>query len=153
MSTDPEILAERYVNAVDEFIDVLKDVPPEHLDRRESDETWSCRDIAFHVADVDLMMGLRLRRILGEDHPQLAGVDTQASVKLFRRQKLDIALAMDSLSANSALNTALIEKLNPANMQRKGRHTQGHDMSAADLAAFMSMHIEAHIKQIKRVTR
>jgi hypothetical protein len=150
---DPEQLAERYLAAVEGFIDTLRVVPAELLDFRESEKTWSPRDIGFHVADVDQMLGLRLRRILGESAPQLAGVDTQASVKLYRRSRLDIGLAIDCLSATSALNAGLIESLTSQDMERSGRHSQGHDVTAADLAAFMAMHIEAHIKQVKRVTR
>jgi hypothetical protein len=150
---DPEQLAERYVAAVDGFIDALRAVPAEALDFQESGQTWSARDIGFHVADVDQMLGLRLRRILGEETPQLAGADTQASVKLYRRSRLDVSLAMDCLSATSALNAGLVEQLTPEGMSRKGRHSEGHDVSAADLAAFMAMHIEAHIKQIKRVMK
>jgi hypothetical protein len=150
---DPEQLAERYIAAVDGFIDILRGVQAEALDYRESEQTWSARDIGFHVADVDQMLGLRLRRILGEDNPQLAGANTQASVKLYRRGRLDIGLALDCLSATSALNAGLIEGLTPEGMARKGRHSEGHDVTAADLAAFMAMHIEAHIKQIKRVMK
>jgi hypothetical protein len=150
---DPEQLAERYVAAVDGFIDALSAVPAEVMDFQESTATWSPRDIGFHVADVDQMLGLRLRRILGENNPQLAGADTQASVKLYRRGRLDVGLAMDCLSATSALNAGLIEGLTPEVMTRKGRHSEGHDVTAADLAAFMAMHIEAHIKQIKRVMK
>jgi hypothetical protein len=138
---------------VDGFIDVLKTVPAEALDFNESATAWSPRDIAFHVADVDQMLGLRLRRILGEPQPQLAGVDTQASVKLYRRSRLDVGLAMDCISATSALNAGLIEGLTPEDMARKGRHSQGHDVTAADLAAYMAMHIEAHIKQLARITK
>jgi hypothetical protein len=36
-------------------------------------------------------------------------------------------------------------------MARKGRHSEGHDVSAADLAAYMAMHIEAHTRQIRRI--
>jgi hypothetical protein len=150
---DPEQLAERYIAAVDGFIDVLRSVPAEALDYRESEQTWSARDIGFHVADVDQMLGLRLRRILGENNPQLAGADTQASVKLYRRGRLDVGLALDCLSATSALNAGLIEGLTPEGMARKGRHSEGHDVTAADLAAFMAMHIEAHIKQVRRVMK
>jgi hypothetical protein len=150
---DPEQLAERYIAAVDCFIDALRGVPAEALDYRESEQTWSARDIGFHVADVDQMLGLRLRRILGENNPQLAGADTQASVKLYRRGLLDVSLALDCLSATSALNAGLIEGLTAEGMARKGRHSEGHDVTAADLAAFMAMHIEAHVKQIKRVMK
>ncbi|MCA8915903.1 MAG: DinB family protein [Planctomycetes bacterium] len=147
---DPELLAERYMAAVDGFIECVRKVPGDGMDFQDTKESWSPRDICFHVADVDSMLGLRLRRILGENYPQLAGIDTQASVKLYRRSRLDTGLALDALSANSALTTGLIEKLTPEGMARKGRHSEGHDVTAADLAAFMAMHIEAHIKQVKR---
>ncbi|MBK9975932.1 MAG: DinB family protein [Planctomycetes bacterium] len=147
----PETLAERYLAAVDAFIEGLRSVNPDLLDWHERADTWSARDVAFHVAEIDQMLGLRLRRILGEDHPDLAGVDTQAGVRLFRRSKLDLALALDCLSATCALNTALIEKLSPEDLKRKGRHSQGHDVTAADLASFMAFHIEAHVKQIARI--
>jgi hypothetical protein len=146
-------LAERYIAAVDAFIDALRAVPAELLDFKEAEAAWSPRDIAFHVADLDQVHGLRLRRILGENGPQLVGIDTQASVQLYRRGRMDIGLAIDCLSATSALNAGLIEALTPTDMARKGRHSQGHEVTAADLAAYMSMHIEAHIKQIKRAVK
>lgn len=147
----PDLLAERYLAAVDAFTEAIKTLPAELVDWQERPDKWSARDVAFHVAEIDQMLGLRLRRILGENHPELAGVDTQAGVALFRRSRLDLALALDSLAATSALNTALIEKLSGADLKRKGRHSQGHDVTAADLAAFMAFHIEAHIKQIGRI--
>lgn len=150
-SFHPEHLAERYLAAVESFINAMRRVPGERMDWRKSDETWSARDVAFHVADIDQMLGLRLRRILGEDSPDLAGVNTRASVQLYRRARLDIGLAIDALSATGALNTALIESLTHDTMARKGRHSGGHEMTAADLAAFMAMHIEAHVRQIGRI--
>ncbi|MCB9932492.1 MAG: DinB family protein [Planctomycetes bacterium] len=146
-------MAERYISAADAFIECVRDVRNGQMDFREGPDAWSPRDIAFHVADVDSMLGLRLRRILGEDYPQLSGLDTQASVRLYRRGRLHVELALDALSASCALNTALIEKLTPEDLTRKGRHAGGHDVTAADLAAFMGMHIEAHIKQLKRVLK
>jgi hypothetical protein len=150
---DPAALAERYLAAIDHFAEALAAVPADVMDWRERDETWSPRDVAFHVAELDQLLGLRLRRILGEDHPPLAGVDTNAGVRLFRRSRLDPALALDALAATAALNSAVIEKLSGADLGRKGRHSQGHDVTAADLAAYMAMHIEAHIKQLARITK
>lgn len=151
-NSEPETLAERYLNAVDNFVERLRSVPPELLDRVEKAGGWSPRDVAFHAADVDQMFGLRLRRILGEAYPDLAGADTQAGVGLFRRARLSTSMAIDALQATSALHTALIENLTPADMMRKGRHSEGHDVTAADLVAFMAMHIEAHTRQLRRMS-
>lgn len=148
---NPEQLAERYLAAVEAFMDAVRAVPPELLDWRERGDTWSARDVAFHVADIDQMLGLRLRRVLGEEYPELAGVNTQTGVALFRRAHLDYGLALDALAANGALSTALIESLTPESMARRGKHSQGHDVTAAGLAAFMAMHIEAHVRQIRRI--
>ena len=150
---DPEQLAERYLAAVEAFAEAVAGVHGDVLDWREREDSWSPREIAFHVAELDQLLGLRLRRILGEDYPPLAGVDTQAGVRLFRRSKLDPGLALDSLAATSALNSAVIEKLSLVDLGRKGRHSQGHDVTAADLGSYMAMHIEAHIKQIARVVK
>jgi hypothetical protein len=151
MEANPEQLAERYLSAVDDFVDAFRRLNSDDFDRSERPDTWTFRDVAFHVTDVDQMLGLRLRRILGEDYPALAGANTQAGVELFRRGKLDPTLALDALQASAALNTALIERLTPEDVVRKGRHSQGHDVTAGDLAAFMAMHIEAHIKQVRRI--
>jgi hypothetical protein len=151
MESGPEQLAERYLTALEAFLEAVRRAPAEQLDRRAGEGGWSVRDVAFHAADVDQLLGLRLRRILAEDYPNLTGMSTQAGVVLFRRRRMDIGLALDALQAGGALNTAVIEQMTAETMARKGRHSQGHDLTAADLAAYMAMHLEAHTRQVARV--
>ena len=148
-----EELAESYLGAVDQLTAAVRGVSVAAADWRKDDSSWSVRDIAFHVADVDQLLGIRLRRIVGEDYPALAGVDAQASVRQLRSVRMDLGLALDSLGATSALNVALMESLNAEQLLRKGRHSQGHDVTAADVCAFLSIHIEAHVRQIARVQK
>jgi len=150
---DPEQLAERYVAAVDAFAEALRAIPTEQMDFRESATSWSARDIAFHVADVDQLLGLRLRRILSDDYPEIAGVNTHGNVEQFRRIRADRSLALDALGGSSAINAALIEVLQPDQVNRKGRHPHGHDVTAVDIAMFCSLHIEAHVKQLARIMK
>jgi hypothetical protein len=150
-AAQPEQLAERYLAAVDAFLESMRRVPADAVNRREREDGWSPRDIAYHVADVDQLLGLRLRHILGDDMPTLAAINTQANVEAFRAVRADRGLALDSLSTSSAMNAALIESLSPAQLQRKGKHPQGHELTAADVALLFAMHIEAHVRQLKRV--
>lgn len=150
---DPEQLAERYVAAVDAFAEALRAIPAEEMDSRESPNGWSPRDIAFHVADVDQLLGLRLRRILSDDYPDLAGVNTHGNIEQFRRIRADRSLALDALGGSSAINAALVEVLKPEQVSRKGKHPHGHDVSAGDIAMFFSLHIEAHVKQLARIAK
>ncbi|MBZ0134914.1 MAG: DinB family protein [Planctomycetes bacterium] len=149
---DPEQLAERYLNAVDAFAEALRAIPADRMDLRETPASWSPRDIAFHVADVDQLLGLRLRRILGDEHPDIAGINTHSNVEQFRRIRADRSLALDALAGSSALNAATVEVLQPAQLTRKGRHPHGHDVTAGDVAMFLSLHIEAHVKQLTRLS-
>lgn len=150
---DPEQLAERYLTAVDAFTEALQAMPAERMDQRESPDSWSARDIAFHVADVDQLLGLRLRRILADENPDLAGVNTRGNVEQFRRIHADRSLAIDALAGSSGLNAALIEVLRADQLGRKGRHPHGHDVTAGDIAAFFAMHVEAHVKQLARLSK
>ena len=149
---DPEQLAERYLTAVDAFSEALRAIPAEQMNERASPESWSPRDVAFHVADVDQLLGLRLRRILSDDYPDLAGMSTKGNVEQFRRIRGDRSLALDTLVGSSALNAAIVEVLRPNQITRKGKHPHGHDVTAGDIAQFLSMHIEAHVKQLARIT-
>lgn len=151
MYPDPEDLAEKYLSAVEQFCDRLAAVPAEQLDLRAGPETWSVRDIAFHVALMDQILGLRLRKLLAEPTPLLRSMDTDALARTLRPAHGDIGLAVDSLRATSALNIAVVEMLTPELMDRRGTRSEGHAITVRDLAAYLAIHIEAHIKQISRV--
>lgn len=146
-----EALAEKYLTAVDHFCDAVLSVPPDRLDFRNSPDSWSSREIAFHAAEVDQNLGVRLRRLLTEDHPVLAGVNLQGWVNALRPAQLDVALAIDSLRASSAINVALIETLEPSSLRRMGRHSEGHDVSVQGLCLYMALHLESHVRQLAPV--
>jgi hypothetical protein len=97
------------------------------------------------------MLGLRLRRFLVEEYRARAGMRTMARVLLYGMSRIFLGLAVDALRCPGAFNTALLVWLTRGVLARTGRHSEGHDVSAADLAAFMAMHLEAHVRQIKRV--
>lgn len=151
--TDPEQLAERYISAVDTFGERVRAMPAEWVDFRETPEAWSARDIALHVADVDQLLGLRLRQILGDDRPELAAINTHANVLRLRKARVDRGLALEVLASTSAMNAALVETLAPGEISRRGHHPHGHEVTAGDIAAFMAMHVEAHIKQLARLLK
>src|ERR1700682_3954304 len=59
---------------------------------RESDG-WPPRFIAVHLADLEVSRGLRLRRVLAEDNPQLEPLDQNAVAEHLRYDERDIDLA------------------------------------------------------------
>lgn len=148
---DPEAVAEKYLSAVEQFCEAVGAAPPELLDFRPDQDAWSIREVAFHAAETDQNLGVRLRRLLTEDNPTLAGVDLQAWVELLRNARLDVRLALDSLRATSALNVALMESLSPPQFKRIGRHSHGHDLTVAGLCVYFGLHLESHARQAARL--
>jgi hypothetical protein len=148
---DLDAIAEKYLSAVEQFCEAALSVPAERLDFRPNEKSWSSREVAFHAAEADQNLGIRLRRLLTENKPTLAGVDLPAWVELLRKAQLDVVLALDSLRASSALNVALIESLTPAQMKISGRHSEGHDVTVAGLCVYMALHLESHVKQLSRL--
>ncbi|MCC6573445.1 MAG: DinB family protein [Planctomycetes bacterium] len=151
MTPDPDDLAEKYLSAVEQFCERVAKVAPDQLDFRPDASTWSARDIAFHVATVDQVLGLRLRKLIAEPNPTMGSMDLDAWSRALRPAHGDVGLALDSLRATSALNIAVIEMLTPDLMKRTGMRREGHAISVRDLAAYLAIHIEAHIKQVGRV--
>ena len=150
-ASETDAVADKYLTAVELFCQIAEAIPPERLDFRPDESAWSAREVAFHAAEVDQNLGIRLRRILTEDYPELAGVNLPAWVSLLRKAQLDIALALDSLCASSALNVALMESLDETQLLKKGRHSEGHDMTVRGLCIYMALHLESHVRQLGRL--
>lgn len=146
-----EAIAEKYLSAVDQFCDAALAIPADRLDFRPNETAWSPREVAFHVAETDQNLGVRLRRLLTENNPTLAGVDLQAWVSLLQHAQLDVRLALDALRATSALNVALMESLTPAQLARRGRHSQGHEVTVSGLCLYFGLHLESHVRQLARL--
>jgi hypothetical protein len=150
---DLEATADKYLSAVEQFCEAALAVPADRLDFRPGEKAWSSREVAFHAAETDQNLGMRLRRLLTENYPTLAGVNLPAWVGLLRDAQLDVRLALDSLRASSALNVALIESLSPGQLKLKGRHSEGHDVTVAGLCVYFALHLESHVKQLARIRR
>jgi hypothetical protein len=148
---DPQQLAERYLHALEQFVDAVASVGADRVDRRPEPAAWSVREVAFHAAEADSALGIRLRRIVCEDDPPLPGIHFASWLKGIPREKLDLRLAIDLLEASGALHVALIERLTPQALRRKGLHSEGHAVTAGDLVVHMAQHLESHTKQVARI--
>jgi hypothetical protein len=150
---DAAAIAEKYLTAVDQFCEAAQSVAQDQLDFRPDGKSWSAREVAFHAAEVDQNLGIRLRRLLTEEKAVLAGVHLPAWVALLRNSRLDVALALDALRASSAINVAIIESLDAVRLRRAGTHSEGHEVTVHGLCTYMALHLESHVKQLGRIAQ
>ncbi len=67
-------LVKRYREGHRAVMDAFRGIAEEELDRSASDE-WTPRQIAHHLADSEMMSGIRLRRLIAEESPVIQGYD------------------------------------------------------------------------------
>ena len=70
-----EELIAQYKDGYAEVLRNLSDFPEDLLNARPIPGKWSAAEIIHHLADSETTSGLRLRRLLAEDHPPIQGYD------------------------------------------------------------------------------
>src|SRR5690348_4253230 len=74
--TERERLIEEYRAGATEVDAALAGITAEELDRRPPEpDGWTARQVAHHLADSEAMAYTRLRRLLADDEPVIAGYD------------------------------------------------------------------------------
>jgi hypothetical protein len=68
-------LIEQYKDGYRVVAEALAGATEAELDAREGPDGWSAREVAHHLADGEMTSAIRLRRLIAEEHPQIAGYD------------------------------------------------------------------------------
>src|SRR6266478_7929102 len=103
-SQERQKLIAQYKEGYNEVARSLEGFPTDLLTAHPIEGKWSAAEIVHHLADSETTSGLRLRRLLVEDHPLIQGYDQDAYADRLHYNKRETA---PSLSAfHSARSTA-----------------------------------------------
>lgn len=112
---------------------------------------WTIRQLVRHVADTEIVVGMRLRQIIAEDKPTLIPFDQELwaanlgyenagldeSFRVFRTLRDDTAAAL------SALPEAAFERI--------GLHPERGAKTLLEWVAIFGNHVQTHAKQIREI--
>ena len=121
------------------------------LRRPEALGKWSVLEVIQHLADSDLVFGVRLRMILTEDRPPLAGYDQDRWATELGYRDVPLDLALSQLRGLRIPNLRLARALSPQQLQRVGLHSERGPESIAHLLKLMAAHDLVHRRQIERI--
>lgn len=149
-----ELLGERDV------VEVLRGTPaelrrvtegraPEELRRPERSGKWSAVQVMKHLADSDLVWAYRMRLVLAEDRPRLVAFDQDLWAA--DCQRVDLAEALNEFEMLRALNIALIDRLDTADLERVGIHSARGEESLDLMIRMYAGHDLVHLKQLERI--
>jgi hypothetical protein len=152
MTTDERAaLLDRYASGADDVVDALAGATDADLDRRPP-SGWSARMVVHHLADSEAMAYIRLRRLVAEDEPVIAGYDEpEWARRLHYDRPIDASLAV--LRAVRRASHELMRSLTDDEWRRTGTHTESGAYSVEGWLAIYAEHSHEHADQIRRARR
>lgn len=160
--------AERYIGALLELLgdqdpfEILSLLPtavakavaglsPEDLHRPEAPGKWSIVEVVQHLADSELVNGYRIRAVLTEDEPAIAGYDQDAWARDLDYASRSFGDAFDQLVVLRGANLKLFRALTDKQLDRWGVHSERGQESVRQLIHLLAAHDLVHLRQIERI--
>ena len=142
-------LIERYKAGYQDVVDALQGITESELDAQPGGGQWSPRQIAHHLADSELTSAIRLRRLVAEQQPVIAGYDEE---EFARRLHYDrpIESSLEALRAARLSSASLLERLTEQEWTREGTHSESGRYTLEDWLRIYVAHAHDHAAQIRR---
>jgi DinB superfamily len=141
----------KYKDGYDELLKSLEGFPERELAARPIPNKWSAREIIHHLADSETVSGIRLKRLLVEDHPLIQGYDQEAFAKRLNYNDRDIGPALDAFRSARANTAQLIDLMTEEDWKREGTHSESGSYTAEDWLNIYADHGHNHAAQILRL--
>jgi hypothetical protein len=130
---------------------LLEGLSPAKARKRPAPEKWSIAEIVAHIADTELVVGYRIRAIIGEPGTQIIGFDQDAWVTALHYEKRDLRKSFELYRGLREANVALLKTLTPEQWKHHGMHSERGEESIETIAVMFAGHDINHIGQIERI--
>jgi hypothetical protein len=144
-------LIAQYKEGYNEVSRSLEGFPDDSLTAHPIEGKWSAAEIVHHLADSESTSGLRLRRLLVEDHPLIVGYDQDAYADRLNYNNREMAPALEAFRSARATAAQLFEFMTEADWQREGTHSESGSYSVEDWLTIYASHAHNHAAQIRRL--
>jgi len=134
-----------------EVVAALEGFPPEALTAHPIEGKWSAAEIVHHLADSETTSGLRLRRLIVEDHPLIQGYDQDEYAARLNYNQRDMAPSLEAFRFARETSAQLFDFMGDADWQREGTHSESGSYSAEDWLKIYAAHAHNHAAQIQRL--
>ena len=132
---------------------LIKGVSTAKLRKRPAPEKWSVAEILAHLADVEIVVGWRMRSILGSPGTPIQAFDQDAWVAAGHYGKRDPRKALAQLQVAREANLDLLKSLTPDQWKHFGMHSERGQESIEHIARMIAGHDLNHMQQIERILK
>jgi uncharacterized damage-inducible protein DinB len=132
---------------------LIKDIPAGKLRKRLAPGKWSVAEILAHLADVEIVVGWRMRSILGDPGTAVQAYDQNAWLTAGHYEKRDPRKSIELQRAVREANLALLKTLDPAQWKQSGQHAERGQESIEHIVRMVAGHDLNHIQQVERILK
>ena len=130
---------------------LIKGVPTAKLRKRPAPDKWSVAEIVAHLADVEIVIGWRMRSVLGAPGTPVQAYDQNAWVIAGHYEKRDLRKSVELHRVVREANLALLKSLSPEQWKHYGQHAERGQESIELIVRMVAGHDINHLGQIERI--
>lgn len=112
---------------------------------------WSASEILAHLADVELVVGYRIRTILGAPGSPIQAFDQDKWAQAMGYGKSDARRSLERFTAFRKANLDLLKSLSPVQWKYHGLHAERGEESIETIAKLSAGHDINHLRQIEKI--
>ena len=124
---------------------------PGKLKKRPAPGKWSVAEIVAHLADAEIVLGWRVRAILGAPGTPIQAFDQDAWAEAGHYAQRNPRQSLDQLRALREANLALYKSLTPDQWKHYGMHSERGQESVEHIVRMIAGHDLNHLQQIERI--
>ena len=126
-------------------------MPTSKLRKRPVPDKWSVNEILAHLADSEIILGFRVRLILGAPGNSYLVVDQDSAVTSGHYEKRDPRKSVELFRVLREANLALLKALTPQQWKHYGMHSERGQETIEHMVRMYAGHDINHLQQIERI--
>ena len=130
---------------------LIKGVSTSKLHKRPADDRWSVNEILAHLGDAEIVIGFRMRLILGAPGTPIAAFDQDAWVISGHYEKRDPRKSVEQFRVLRKANLALLKSLTPEQWKHYGMHSERGQETIEHIVRMIAGHDVNHLQQIQGI--
>ena len=147
-----EQLIAQYAAGYDQVAEALKGFPAGQLTAHPIPGKWSAAEIVHHLADSEGISAQRIRKLLVEENPEIAGYDQEAYARVLKYgERKELGPALEAFRSARANTLPLLQAMSDDEWRREGRHTESGRYTAETWLEIYAAHAHGHAEQIRRL--
>ena len=130
---------------------LIKGVATSKLRKRPAADKWSASEIVAHLVDAEIVIGFRMRLILGAPGTPIAAYDQDSWVTSGHYEKRDPRKSVEQFGVVREANLALLKSLTPEQWKHYGMQSERGQETIEHIVRMTAGHDMNHLQQIERI--